>query len=713
MQLGVLATARSPRGRPRLLRAPPWGPPPLLSHTHPVLVVRSAQPNRRNRPPFTPPPPPDPSASPRNRLSVRPESGERVAAAEMESLAQRAALLRESLQKSQQVTDAVVSILGSFDSRLTALDSAMRPIQVRTHAVRTAHENIDRTLRSADVILTQFDRTREAEREIQKGPHENLQGFLDAVDRLRSIERFFSSNRSYRSSDGVLNHVNALLSKALVRMEGEFQNQLSQRSKPMEPDRLFDCLPSTLRPSSESQPEGGKNPSENQQNPEAVVYSPPALIEPKFVPLLSKLAQQLVQAGCQQQCSEIYSEARSSALESSLKNLGVEKLSKDEVQKMPWEILESKIGNWIHFMRIAVKLLFAGERQLCDQVFECSQSLRDKCFAAITKNSLATLLSFGEAIAMSKRSPEKLFVLLDMYEIMCELQTEIDTIFVGESGSQMRASALSLTKCLAQTAQKTFSDFEEAVEKDATKNIHTDGTVHPLTSYVINYVKFLFDYQSTLKQLFQEFKEDGTGSELAAVTMKIMQALQNNLEAKAKQYKDPALMHIFLMNNIHYIVKSVRRSEAKDLLGDDWIQRHRRIVQQNANQYRRIAWAKVLQCLSGQGLTSSGGSGHVGSDGGNSSGASRTAVKERFRSFNVLFEEIYHKQCGWSVPDTELRESLRLAVAEILLPAYRSFIKRFGPLIENSKAPGKYVKHTPEQLELLLGNLFEGKQERA
>lgn len=174
----------------------------------------------------------------------------------------------------------------------------------------------------------------------------------------------------------------------------------------MEPDRLFDCLPSTLRPSSESQPDGGKNPStgsqsENQQNSEAAVYSPPTLIEPKFVPLLSKLAQQLVQAGCQQQCSEIYryedlqwkpcshlflfdrvhllrdavivtlygvtcwdifslacSEARASALESSLKNLGVEKLSKDEVQKMPWEILESKIGNWIHFMRIAVRNIF-------------------------------------------------------------------------------------------------------------------------------------------------------------------------------------------------------------------------------------------------------------------------------------------------------------------------------------------------------------------
>ncbi|KAL5206694.1 hypothetical protein ABZP36_034903 [Zizania latifolia] len=72
-----------------------------------------------------------------------------------------------------------------------------------------------------------------------------------------------------------------------------------------------------------------------------------------------------------------------------------------------------------------IKLLFAAERQLCDQVFECPQSMRDKCFAAITKNSLATLLSFGEAIAMSKRSPEKLFVLLDMYEIICELQADV------------------------------------------------------------------------------------------------------------------------------------------------------------------------------------------------------------------------------------------------------------------------------------------------
>lgn len=72
-----------------------------------------------------------------------------------------------------------------------------------------------------------------------------------------------------------------------------------------------------------------------------------------------------------------------------------------------------------------VKLLFAGEKNVCDQIFDGVDSLRDQCFADVTSNSVSVLLSFGEAIAKSKRSPEKLFVLLDMYEIMRELQSEV------------------------------------------------------------------------------------------------------------------------------------------------------------------------------------------------------------------------------------------------------------------------------------------------
>ncbi|KAJ9546013.1 hypothetical protein OSB04_025720 [Centaurea solstitialis] len=629
-----------------------------------------------------------------------------------DNLSDKAVVMRESLLKSQSIADKMVSILGSFDHRLSALETAMRPTQIRTHAIRRAHENIDKTLKAANVILDRFDLSREAEAKILRGPHEDLEGYLDSIEQLRSNIRFFTNNKTFKSSDGVVSHANNLLSKAISKLEHEFKQLLSSYSKPVEPDRLYECLPNSLRPSSGSPESSGKNPSNSHTDhitAENAVYNPPVLIPPRVLPLLHYLAQHMVQAGHTQQCLIIYRDTRSQVLQESLHQLGVEKLSKDDVQKIQWEVLELKIGTWIHFMRIAVKLLFAAERKVCDQMFEGIESLKDQCFAEVTKGSVAMLLSFGDAIAKSKRSPEKLFVLLDMYEIMRELHSEIGTLFSGKACKETRDAALGLTKRLALTAKETFGDFEEAVEKDATKTAVADGTVHPLTSYVINYVKFLFDYQSTLKQLFQEFeKGDDSNSQLASVTMRIMQALQTNLEGKSKQYKDPALTNLFLMNNIHYMVRSVRRSEAKDLLGDDWVQRHRRIVQQHANQYKRNAWTKILQCLSIQGLTSSGG-GSAGGDGGNSSGASRALVKDRLKIFNLQFEELHQRQSQWTVPDSELRESLRLAVAEVLLPAYRSFIKRFGVLVENGKTPHKYIRYTADDLDRMLGEFFEGK----
>ncbi|GLT57029.1 hypothetical protein SLA2020_300330 [Shorea laevis] len=303
------------------------------------------------------------------------------------------------------------------------------------------------------------------------------------------------------------------------------------------------------------------------------------------------------------------------------------------------------------------------------------------------------LFSFGEVIAKSTRTSKKLFVLLDMSEIMRELHSEIEALFKGKACTKTREYALGLIKQLAQIVKETFGDFEKAVEKDASKTVVLDGTIHPLTNYVIDYVKFLLDYQSTLQQLFEEFeKGDELNYQLSSMTMRIMQALQTNLHGKSKQYKDPTLTHLFLMNNIHYIVKSVQRYEAKDLLGYDWVQRHRRIVQQHANQYRRDGWKKIVQSLSIQALTSSrgGNASVVGGDIENSNGLSRALVKERFKTFNIQFEELHQRQSQWTVLDLELRENLRLTVAEVLLPAYRSFLRRYGPMVENGKNMQKY-----------------------
>lgn len=48
----------------------------------------------------------------------------------METLRDRASTMKDCLARSQTITDSMTSILGSFDLRLSALETAMRPTQV-------------------------------------------------------------------------------------------------------------------------------------------------------------------------------------------------------------------------------------------------------------------------------------------------------------------------------------------------------------------------------------------------------------------------------------------------------------------------------------------------------------------------------------------------------------------------------------------------------
>ncbi|CAL4896809.1 unnamed protein product [Urochloa decumbens] len=618
---------------------------------------------------------------------------------DMEALSRQASALRVALERSAENTEGMVAALGSFDRRVSAIEASVRPIQVRSQAMTMAHENIDRTIENAEATLAQLGIVRRAEAVILRGPHENLESFLEAVDLLKGVAHFFSSNKNFKCCEGVLNQVNNLLTMSALKIEEEFRQLMGAYSKPIEPDRLFGYLPKPLLASKGDSGAVGEQTS--------AIYRNPTLIPSGILPLLNDIARQLVKDGNQQSCYKIYRDARGSALELSLRKLGIEKLSKDDIQRMQLVALRVNIETWTQIMQITVKILLAGERKNCDQIFDGVIFNKDQCFAELAGSSVMALLSFGDTVAKSIRSHDNLFALLQMYGVMHELQSEVEVIFQGKFCSEMREAALNLTKSLAQAAQETLVDLEKAVEKNSSKTIMQNGGVHPIAIEVINYVKSLFDYQSTMEILFQQ-SETGSGAEshLAGVIMKIMQNLQSNLNEKSKQYKDPALSHIFLMNNLHCMVLSIRRSQAKDILGDDWIQRHRKIVQQNANQYKRVAWASILQTLSVRGT---GGTGSSPSDV-SSTGVSRSMIKERFKSFNMQFEELHAKQSQWTVPDQELRDNLRLAIAEVLLPAYRSFINRFGSLIQRGKNPHKYIKHSPEALDQLLGQFFQGQQ---
>uniref|UniRef100_A0ACD5WMD4 Uncharacterized protein n=1 Tax=Avena sativa TaxID=4498 RepID=A0ACD5WMD4_AVESA len=628
---------------------------------------------------------------------------ERAAAeAEAALVREKASQLREAMRRSEAVRAESAATAASVGGRMAAVDDAVRPAQARTSSASRVHENVAKSLQAVQDIVRQFDLVREAESVILAGPSKGISAYLEAVDKLTGADDFFTSKISCKAGDDVLRRVDELLPKAAIELENEFSRLLTKCSKPVELELLLNCLPS---------PSPSKDSSEG-----AAACSLPPLIDPHYMPLLSKLLQKSVEIGQHKRFLKIYRDIRSSTLELTLKQLGVEYVTAEEVQTAQVENLNAKVAQWVQCLQITVKLLFASERVLCDQIFKGKHAWKNHCFAAVTSKSLSTLLSFGQAIAESKTSPEKVFLLLDMFEATTGIQSEVEAVFAGDECSENRKSSTTLVKYLAQATKKTLADFKENIANEAPKSIGTDGDVHPVASYVGNYITFLFDYQPCLKLIFQESSNgDRTDSGLVSEITGIIHALETNLDVKAKQYKNQALGNLFLMNNISYIVRSICSSQVKELLGDDWVQRRRRIVQQHATQYKRVAWGKVLECLSSQGLTSSVGSategtvGSIGSIGSYSGTTSTSVIKARFRSFNKQFEEVCQTQIKWAIPDRELRDNLILAVAEILSPAYRSFVKRFGPLVESSHNASKYMKYTPEALEQALGNLFAKK----
>lgn len=66
----------------------------------------------------------------------------------------------------------------------------------------------------------------QAEAKILKGPHEDLENYLEAIDKLRSNIQFFGSKKGFKSSDGIVVHANNLLAKAISKLEDEFRQLL-------------------------------------------------------------------------------------------------------------------------------------------------------------------------------------------------------------------------------------------------------------------------------------------------------------------------------------------------------------------------------------------------------------------------------------------------------------------------------------------------------
>uniref|UniRef100_A0A5B7AJC4 Exocyst subunit Exo70 family protein n=1 Tax=Davidia involucrata TaxID=16924 RepID=A0A5B7AJC4_DAVIN len=618
----------------------------------------------------------------------------------------------KSLNTSKDVTEDMILIFSSFDNRLSNITDLMSDAQI-------SDAKADARFEAAEKIVLRWDSSSESSRHSlpwEDSPVEAAE-YLSAVDEILQL----IEDLTIQSDSEIMDRAESALQMAMSRLEDEFRHILVRNTVPLDAERLYGSIRrvSLSFASNDGEIEDFESFAEEDQvgycherGASLVDDLCVDLIHPDAMGELKEIADRMIRSGYEKECCQVYSSVRRDVLDECLSILGVEKFSIEEVQKIEWRSLDEKMKKWIQAVKIAVRVLLSGEKRLCEQIFYGSELIKEVCFVETAKGCVMQLLNFGEAVAIGRRSSEKLFRILDMYDVLVDVLPDIQVLFTDELGELLCSEAQAVLDLLGEAAIGTFVEFENAVQGETSRKPIQGGEIHPLTRYVMNYVKLLVDYSDSLNTLLANSADEsesdplpsdygnnsqlGDMSPIARRLLLLLTSLESNLEEKSRLYEDGAMQYIFLMNNILYIVQKVKDSELGKLLGDQWVRKRRGQIRQYATSYLRASWSKVLSCLKDEGI------------GGSTGNASKVALKERFKNFNACFEDIYRIQTAWKVPDAQLREELRISISEKVIPAYRSFMGRFGHQLDSGRHAGKYIKYTPEDLESYLLDLFEG-----
>ncbi|XP_078257605.1 exocyst complex component 7 isoform X7 [Rhinoraja longicauda] len=640
--------------------------------------------------------------------------------------------IKESLEKSDQLTKNMVSILSSFESRLMQLENSIIPVHKQTENLQRLQDNVDKTLSCLDHVISYYHVAKDTEKIIKEGPAGRLEEYLNCMAKIQKAVDYFQDNNP---DSPELNRVKFLFEKGKESLESEFRNLLTRNSKPVPPVVILDLI-------------AGDDDIETTDEM-TLEHLPENILQD-----LICISVWLVDYGRNLDFMNVYYQIRSNQLDRSIKGLkehfrknssssgilyspAMQNKRKDTPSKkaikrpvfIPGkeDIMDSEIDSYIHCISAFVKLVQSEYQLLTDIIPEHHQK---RTFDSLIQEALDSLMVEGENIVSTARRAimrHDYSAVLTIFPILKHLKLmkqEFDQVLQGTAASTKNKLPVLITS-METTGAKALEEFADSIKNDPDKeyNMPKDGTVHELTSNAILFLQQLLDFQETASSMLAsqvlgdtyhiplDPREIGTSSSsynsefnrrlLSNYICKILGNLQLNLHSKAKVYEDTALGAVFLLNNFNYILKSLEKSELIQLVAVS--QKHpdkayRSHIEEQLQTYQR-SWLKVTTPLTEGNLPAF-------QPGTKLKDKERQAIKDRFKAFNDGLEELCKIQKSWAIPDKEQRDKIRRAQKENVTVAYRVFWQRYSnvPFTKNVE---KYIKYRVEQVEEMIEKLFD------
>ncbi|XP_041745219.1 exocyst complex component 7 isoform X8 [Coregonus clupeaformis] len=644
--------------------------------------------------------------------------------------------IRENMEKSDQLTKGMVSILSSFESRLMQLENSIIPVHKQTENLQRLQENVDKTLSCMDHVISYYHVAKDTDKIIREGPTGRLDEYLACIAKIQKAVEYFQDNNP---DSPELNTVKARFEKGKELLEAEFRGLLTRYSKPVPPILILDAI--TVDEELEVQEEVTL-----EHLPEAVLQD------------IICISGWLVEYGRNQDFMNVYFQIRSNQLDRSIKGLkdhfrkssassgilyspAVQTKRKDtptkKAPKRPGhdhdqrvkhqsdaltdkhgaaagkdDVLDIEIDSYIHCISAFVKLAQSEYALLTEIIPEHHQK---KTFDSLIQEALDNLMLEGDNIVAAARRAimrHDYSAVLTIFPILRHLKQtkpDFDSTLQGTAASTKNKLPTLITS-METIGAKALEEFADSIKNDPDKeyNMPKDGTVHELTSNAILFLQQLLDFQETAGAMLasQETSSSASSSEfsrrlLSTYICKVLGNLQLNLLSKSKVYEDSALSAIFLHNNYNYILKSLEKSELIQLVTVTQKKAessYRELIEQQIQIYQR-SWYKVTEHIMDRNMPAF-------QPGTKLKDKERQVIKDKFKGFNDGLEELCKIQKVWAIPDKEQRDAIRHAQRRVVSEAYRAFLQRYAN-ISFTKNPEKYHKYRPEQVEEMIERLFD------
>ncbi|XP_063315083.1 exocyst complex component 7 isoform X10 [Pelobates fuscus] len=464
--------------------------------------------------------------------------------------------IRESLDKSDQLTNNMVSILSSFESRLMKLENSIIPVHKQTETLQRLQENVERTLSCLDHVISYYHVATETEKVIKEGPSGRLEEYLGCIAKIQKAVEYFQDNNP---DSPELNRVKSLFEKGKESLDAEFRGLLQRHTKPVPPILILDLI--------------GTDEELDAQDEGILEHLPEGSLQDVI-----RISQWLVEYGRNQDFMNVYYQIRSSQLDRSIKGLkehfrknssssgvpyspAVQNKRKDTPTKKPAkrpgtirkaqnllkqysqhgldgkkggsglgvleghdqesrgryhgetvgekhgsvtgkeDVLDLETDTYIYCISAFVRLAQSEYLLLMDIIPEHHQK---KTFDSLIQESLDNLILEGENIVLAAKkanSRHDFTSVLSIFPILRHLKLtkpEFDKVLQGTAAST-KNKLPNLITSIETTGAKALEDFADSIKNDPDKenSMSKDGTVHELTSNAILFLQQLLEFQET------------------------------------------------------------------------------------------------------------------------------------------------------------------------------------------------------------------------